>query len=213
MLTLVTATVGLMIMGTTWIVNRQLDLRPVYIAMPSGAGEEVTESFVPAWSDTYELEVELREPAESDVFANYIKTTGPGEFDATWTARDADGEFASGSLAVYHYVSMTGPRRRQVLRLLGLDSYRNINAFRLSRGIGRFQATAGDEIHITLANHAELPESVRTGEPHFVVRLNRRLLTLYFRRSFALWLCGGGLVLIAVVMQGINMLRRRTSGD
>lgn len=176
---------GVVLLASLWYYNQQLDVRPVYLRLPTTAGSTSEATFIPTHTDVYELEVELREPADADVFDKYIKTPDNGAFDGTWTASSAGEQLAGGNFASYLYLSMPGPYRRRVLQVVGLDSYRDVSAARMSRGVGRFRAVAGEAVNITLQIGSAIPKDVAIGDPHLVVRVNRRLGSQYLNRSLA----------------------------
>lgn len=175
--------VGLVVL---FVVNRKRDIRPVYLPLPADAGTTAEATFFPTQTTTYEVEVELRDPAQKEVFADYIRSTETSDFDVQWSAREGDKDLANGSLTSYLYLSMTGPYRRRVRQVLGLETYRDVGTSRMSRGVGRFKATAGNPIQIKVATSTPFPPEVSSGDPHVVVRINRRTAASYLNQSMAL---------------------------
>lgn len=180
------AVVGLALLALMWVFNRRLELRPVYVLIPIAEGESCEATFIPTHSDRYELEVEMRKPADKDAFEKCIRTTESGALDAAWTVHADGKQIASGDLTSYLYLSMTGPNRRRVRQAVGLESYHDVGTFRMSRGIGRFRATAGQQITIRLNTNSTVPSEFAVGEPRLVVRVNRRLAAQYLDFSMAI---------------------------
>ena len=193
------AAIAILVLAGQWIYYQQLDLRPVYLALPLNAGGMAETTFVPTHTDFYEVEVELREPATPKVFNQYVKTTGPGAFDAGWVVSSA-GESAQGELASYLYLSMVGPNRRQVLRAVGHETYTDISKARMARGVGRFRANAGSRVDVRVEVHSDISADCSAGEPHLVVRLNRRLRGIYLQRAMAIGAVAIGLALLSLLL-------------
>ena len=176
--------VGLFGLVGVFFNNRSHDTRPVYLPVPLEAGGTAATTFVPTTSDTYELEIELRAPADRQAFEKYIRDPENGGLSGDWTISMTDGAITGkGKLSSYLYTSMTGPYRRRARQVVGLESYRDISALRIARGIGRFAATARKKVQVQVDMHTAIPPDAAIGEPHLVARLNRRRTAAYLTNS------------------------------
>lgn len=208
---IVLACVGLVLLGVMWFYNRGLETRPVYILIPVGQGAMSDATFVPTHTDVYQLEVELRKPADSDAFEKCIRTTDAGALDGAWTVTSSGEQVATGHLGSYLYLSMTGPSRRRVLQAVGLDSYHDVGTFRISRGVGRFRATAGEPVKIELKIESAITPEFAVGEPRLVVRLDRRVTAKYLNVSMAIAIFGIGLIGLSLLSCLWNARQRKSS--
>ncbi len=166
--------------------NRSLDTRPVYLPLPTQANETAEATFAPTTTNVYELELEIRAPANREVFDTTVRDVKKGGLPGTWSVAIEGQPKAKGRLDNYLYTSMTGPYRRRARQVVGLESYRNISAPRMARGVGRFKAKAGQEVLVRVKLSAAIPDDVATAESHLVVRVNRREVADYLSRSVVL---------------------------
>lgn len=176
--------VGLAVLAGLWFYNRRLDLRPVYLPLPT-TGATAEASFVPAHTGRYEVELELRHPASAATFRRFVKTTEAGALDGRWIIKSAETTAAQGGLSGYLFLSTPGPYRRRVLQLVGLDPDPGPGVTRMSRGVGRVRGVAGEKLNVELQLKSQLPDDVAVGDPHLVVRFNRRQRGEYLTRSLA----------------------------
>lgn len=195
----VAVVIGLASLALMWFYNRRLETRAVYVRIPVEQDGSCEVTFIPTHTNVYELEVELRVPADSDAFEKCIRTTETGALDGEWVVESTGEQLAAGTLGSYLYLSMTGPSRRRVLQAVGLDSYQDVGAARMSRGVGRFRAVAGQSVDIKLTMRSAVPQEFAVGEPRLVVRLNRRVTAKYLNRSMAVVLLSVCLVLFSLL--------------
>ncbi len=199
---------ALMLFGLTGLIalllmNRAVSHSPVSVPMTLNEGDTFATSFVVDQDGMYDIEVELHDVVPDGVMKQYVTINGTSSLDVDWTLKQGDNVVARGGCAHYLFVSGESLMRRWITSLLGLQDYDDISVDRFSRGVGRFEAKAGQKLELSTKVKTAPDALIANGSPQMVIRFDRRRRVETLEKSLAV----AGLAIVAFVAGGMWLLR------
>ena len=211
---------GALLMVVNAVLMLRLDWRPAVMPLPAAPGVPAETTFTVRDSGPYEVQLEVSRGAPARAISERIAIMDePSPLDVEWQILDRDTVLASGDARDYMFLD-AGPKRwpgrlRRILmrvpegqddlfwRTGGLAGHTTA-----SRGLGRFDATAGKTYRLAARAHSGL-EPLSLGEPRMVVRAARTISHRHYQRVAPVGYAG--LAMIATGLIGLvwRLLRRR----
>lgn len=212
---------GMVLMVLNAVLMSRLDWRPVVLPLPARSPAPAEIAFTVRDTGPYEVQIEVSRSAPAKPISERIAIMDePSPLDVEWQILENDGDIvASGDARDYMFLD-AGPKRlpgrlRRILmrvpegqddlfwRTGGLAGHTTA-----SRGLGRFQATAGSAYRLVANVHSGL-EPLSAGEPRMVVRAARMVSHRHYQRVAPVGYAG--LALIAAGFIGLvwRLLRGR----
>ena len=175
--------------------NGQVTQFPVRTPLTWKSGARVQAELIAELSTSYELEVEFERftlaKAEQDLLSAFER---PLDLDISWSVRGPQAKVASGDAAEFAYLTLwQGRRERYINCLFALETYRDVNVSTTARGLGSFEAEAGERYVVDVSVDEPL-EGFAPGKPWLNVRVNRRDWRAATRGNQ--WMGWGGLLLL-----------------
>ncbi len=211
--------IGLILLLAVSVMNRRSLWLPLEASLPLEVGEQVRYSFTPEGDGPHELQIEADDTMGRKNLLRYLTDfENPSEMQIDWLVMRGDEPLAAGDSTDFLYIergpeSLMGRVRRIALRIPYCQNRAQWLSLGLagsatsSRGIGRFEAIAGQEYTILLTPAGEYPVLTSSGVT-FVVRPDRRrwhdhaakTIPLAYAGLLALML-GGGLVVLGWLLR------------
>lgn len=181
------------------------------IPLEAQTGFETTGSFVADLDQPHEIELQFDQRASHDANVPNLLSLAESPMDVSWTVNTGSNTVARGDARDYLYFGYKSLKRRLWNAIVNAPDDFGVVRGKIIRGIGSFDARAGEPYEITVTVREARPE-LQAAQPTVAVRINRQFADRHYAEKIAAGAMGIGVLLLAGMSGGFWLLSRLSGG-